>query len=450
MAKGGPVISVGPTIASSRGGASLGIRVGGIEGGRSAPLSAVGFETSRGASLTNFLKHSVSITRRNQIGFKTSAKPGMESIKSLVPLRFSIRGENQARSQRVPEASQAKPASKAVNVEPVKARPEVRPGAVIIKTVERPADKGFIEQYVLAHRLRANLTRLTVPGVRTGPAISPETSTAVKTQVQPRVGTALETGTRTVVGTASNPKTEAGRSGVNPTGKVREGDNVYKNSDLEERRKRRYLKVDEDTNSLRLTSLKEALRRLQGVNPEEGIRGSDLIKAAEITAKRFRSKLLRQLGLENREDGSAHQLGENLSAIQSIDGHQLEREVERNNAVEKTDRPSGNPASHEEAQKVLTLPKSPPESMPAVLLAEQIEVVEVSGQSRITDPDSITKIECVSQIITEPKPAGDLKGSDEVLNSVIPTLIPRGLLDMEEYIINSNEVFKRRQLILAA
>lgn len=455
MAKGGGVFSTGPVIASGRGGTSLGVRVGGIEGGRSISPAE--------ARITNIF--GPAITSPRQIGFKISAKPGIESVRSLVPLKFPIRGENKARpiqpsvrpveqsTRRIaPLAEEAKPKPQIIQfpgaraavaestrlpkayVESVEAKPEIRPFP------------GRVEQ-VFSRSLRNNLATLTGVRAQTGIAVGVETSTAAKTQVQPQALPALETFVKTAGNTAIRTKPETG-TGVPNRIRNKNGYADRSENGQSEKRRRGYVAVDEDTNARRLVSLKEGLRKLQTTALGEDIRGKDLVNTVKISAKRFRSYLLWQLGLENRIDGSAHQLGEDLSQEQNITVEKLEGAIRRNNAVEKADNPAGVTATYQETQKVLTPPRSAPNMVPAVLIADQVEVIDTSREATMQDPESVERKVVVNQKITEPQLIEGATGSSEVLDSVYPLLGLRRLLDIPA-ISNSIEA-KRRQLILAA
>lgn len=151
MAKGlGPIGSIGGRGATAiasipRGGIpSLGakgsISLNGAErAGSNSSFQARAFDTPRSADLRSFLKNSVAITRSDQIGFKSSPKPGIESVKSNIPFKINIpvRKKNQAMSPIVvdqsrgeiisfnPEFANTKPALTPDTVQPAQTRPNI-------------------------------------------------------------------------------------------------------------------------------------------------------------------------------------------------------------------------------------------------------------------------------------------------------------------------------------
>lgn len=427
MAKGGPVISAGPAIASPRGGAPFGVRVGGVEGGRSIRLSPADLK------INNIF--GPAITSPSQIGFKPGNKPGFESVRSLVPLNIPIRGENQARSQ-VPPGVESKP----VNVEPAKAGPEARPGTVIIKTSERPSNQGFVEQ-VFARRLRTNLVRLTVPGVGTRTLTGIETSAAVKTQVQLQVGSVPETARRTTVGTAPKPEVKTGRPIKNIVTNKTGNPDSHNISQREEDRRKRYIGQDLKTNNSRLEALTSKFEQLNASSFQGVVDGAVLARESKIgTARRFRSRLLDQKGYD-RKDGSQWRIELELTAKANVGRGQLEELIEANSAVEVTDKPPLKLATPGEVIKVLTPPNSLVTHIEPVIVEEVTEKLVVTREVG----SSVLAAQPI-QVFGEPK-IRDAEKSEPVADNVI--ISPSRLLDMEEY-INSNEVFKRRQLILAA
>lgn len=177
MAKGlGPIGSIGGRGATAiasipRGGIpSLGakgsISISGAErAGSNSSFQARSFDTPRSADLRSFLKNSVAITRSEQIGFKSSPKPGIESVKSNIPFKINIpvRKENQARSPIVvdqsrgeiiffnPEFAITKPALTPDTVQPTQTRPNIE----IKPSVGKPPEaKGriLLEKQALSSR----------------------------------------------------------------------------------------------------------------------------------------------------------------------------------------------------------------------------------------------------------------------------------------------------------
>lgn len=423
MAKGGPVISAGPAIASPRGGAPFGAKVGGIEGSRPISLSP--------ADLKINSLFGPAIISPSQIGFKPYQPQGFESVKPLTPLKnpFPERGESGNATIRY--------------TEPVKAQKETRT-IPVFKTAERPDIARIAQQHEFAKRVRANLTRLTAARVRTGIVTRIETSAAFKTQVQPQVGTAPETATRTIVSTGPKPEVKAGRQLPDKVrtqvGNFEQGSNSRRELDLT----RRYIGKDLKTNNSRLEALTSIFEQLNGSSVQGVVDGAVLARESEIgTARSFRSRLLEQRGY-NRDDGSQRRIELELTAKANVGRGQLEELVEANSAVEATDDPPLKLATQDEVTKVLTPPKSPVTIEPVIVeevtekLVETRKVVEASGS--VAQP---------VQIFGEPK-INDIEKVEAGRDNIV--IFPSRLLDMGEYINSGeeNEVFKRRQLILAA
>lgn len=410
----------------------MGVRVGGIEGGRSARLSPVDLRINNIFGLA--------IKSHNQINFKPTLPQGFESVKSLVPLNIKIRGEDRTRPVRpsVKPIEHSRPRTRVVAPE---AAPVLNPAITHPEVRVAP----YIQQHVLARRLRVNVARLGGLRVQAATPTSTNTEALPATQTQPQVDKASEAPVLPRVNQVTRTKKEVGNPVVNQPRSITSDISKGEGRQME-KRKREYLKVDEETNAERLLSLRESLRRLQSIMPGVAVSGRELINAAGILAKRFRSNLLRQLGFENRIDGSAYQLGENLSAQKTITEAQLKKEIEINNAVEKSDKPIGTPARFDETQKVLTPPKSPPEEVPDILIRDQVEIVDLSQVGK-SEPSLIRTGDILSIVVTEPKILEDVKDSDEPINFMTHPLVKKVLFDNR--VDNSSET-ERRQLVLAA
>lgn len=427
MAKGGPVISTGPAIASSRGGSPLGIRVGGIEGGRLISPAE--------ARITNIF--GPAITRSDQIGF--NPRPGFESVRPVTPLNvpFPERGESKARSQVPPGVE-----SKAPNLEPVKPRPEVRPGVTIIKTAERPLNPGTVEQ-VFARRLRANLVSLTIPGVRTEIITGIETATAAKTRVRLQVGSIPETSAKTAVGTAPKPEVKSGKPAMNIVRTGEGNHNPDNRTARGEERRRRYIGQDLKTNSLRLEALTSKFEQLNG--SEDVVDGAVLARESGIgTARSLRSRLLEQRGYDQQVDGSQGEIDRRLVTTEHVSRGLIEKLVEDNSAVEATDRPPLRLATQEEVAKVLTPPNSPVTHIEPVIVEEVIEKLVETKEVKL-----LALAVQPMQVFGEAK-INDIEKSEPFADVADNIIIFPPRLDMEEYINSDgqNNVFKRRQLVL--
>lgn len=476
--------SAGPSIASSRGGSPLGIRVGGIEGGRSVRLSQADLK------INNIF--GPAITSPQQIGFRPQQPMGFESVRMRhpkegprifgeagitkpkvrflgnLPNRVTERAAEFAQPKVVtrtirfsepaprvaPVGTEAKPKPQIINsaeakvlkLEPRQARTasvslrEIKVSTPVQKSPEQEQAKVLVDKYVLAHRVREVLTRLTAARARTMPSINPETSSLAITKTGTETGPMTENVLHTNVNAQPKAKFEAGIPSAAAVRGVIKREKPSNNIDGE--RKRRFLKVDHETNSHRLSALRAALRSLQEVNQGKDISGSDVVKESEIIAKRFRSNLLRQLGLENREDGSAYALARDLSENKNVTEERLDRAVKSNNAVEKSNKPVGTPATIDETQKVLTPPKAPPERIPEVLISEQVEIANDFKSTQIAGLNTILGAEA-SSATKEPEIIGE-----KVANVV--DLLSHPLVLGVLFNIGDNTEAKRRKLLLAA
>lgn len=442
MARSGPAISAGPAIASSRGGAPMGVRVGGIEGGRSITVSPAE------ARITNIFGPAI---KSHNIGFGIPNPRGERSVKSLDALRsFPVRGEDKARPRIATETRSniiQFPVNRQVRpIEPVQTNPkifrfpdgrqtrpvEIKPATpqreIILLPVTRTERVSVLTNVVqpertsmtnplvppaeyqrLASRIRAFPSRLlAASGTRTTLLETPLGS-VVTNQRLSRVGSRTTAQTHTL----SAPKTEnITRRLTQSVGAKNEKHSLLVREQEQERRKKRFIKIDDQTYADRLASLKRTLQKLKAINLTGNVDGRSFSQASEIFTNRFKSNILRQLGLEkDREDGSVYRLMQDLANKEEITIGDLETANENNAPVEIARRPVGRLASNQEVQKVWNPPQRPPEDLPTVLIREQVEVVKSAQEATILEPDSVVVREIGVHEAEEPKPvvAEDLK-----------------------------------------
>lgn len=389
MAKGlGPVGSIGgkgaAAIASiSRGGIpSLGLKspisIGGPE--RASSISspqARSFDTPRSADLRSFLKNSVRITRPNQIGFRSSPKPSIESVKSNIPLKINIplRGESQTRPQSIPETkpgilqfpgartssadqsrgqiisfnpetARTKPVLKPDVIQPARARPGIEVRAAATKIPETVKAQSLLEQQIFFSVKRSlALAR----AVRTQQRVAPSPAVQESAQTQPlaqsRSESVPKTETLPKVKVTQAEKTEilAGQHAINKT---------VRRSAAQGRRIKAAIQKAHDINERRANSLKAAYEKIE---KEKGIvRRDDLTRESGFLGDSDESPLIDQLGL-NKKDGSKLRIVKEFDPVQ-VKKSEIPGLVLKNTAVRLADKDAVDPATDREIKNVLTLP----------------------------------------------------------------------------------------------
>lgn len=465
MAKGGPAISAGPTIASSRGGTPLGVRVGGIEGGRSIPVSPAE------AKITKLF--GPAITSPRQIGFKSNPKPGAESVRSLVPFSFPIRGENQVRPQnppevkpnvtRFPQARQVKPVlrgetqvnrakilfagdARASEIGQPKKEvgPElpIRDRARVANIAERAAARSYlIDPHIFANRIRA-LARLRGVRSQVGRLVSAETLPVAQTQ--PQAGTAQEISTQTVRDASPKPKTEAGIPKINIVSGGAVNSDSYKRTLRVEDRHRRYKAIDGETNSIRRKALAREFDAIKAENPSEQVAGSVLERRSLFaTRKAFLSEIFYQRGELDKEDGGRKRIALMLSSIIAVNKAQLEELVAGNTAIKETSEQPAELPTNREVDNVFNPPNSPISHSEPVIVEKITERIiqepEMTGPQIAVLPVKLNPVIQTQEVVETVQE--QVKDNIVMFPDIFDTEVDNNIVNMANI---------RRQLILAA
>lgn len=444
MARSGPAISAGPIIASSRGGAPLVVKVGGIEGGR--PISISPAE----ARITNIFGPAI---KSHNIGFGVPNPRGERSVKSLNVLRsFPVNGENKARPQNLPlTGSNIVPFAESRQAKPVERIQSVR-GEIIffpkIKPLEiRPVPRAVpvpVEYQRLAARIR--MAKKLILARQTRVIAGPEISAYAQTGT----GSATRQG---VAGESRSAGSSLTRLKTEPRILRRaEGSRLVQIAtapDLE-KLKRKVVEItavdkDHKTNQARKEALRIAFNAIQAETGKNQVDGNLLGERSGIEGENYKSEYFYQIGEPKRTDYSQKRTRVHLEK-KLVKKGDISRIVEEYTAVRRAKNPIDAPTEKQFEQVV-----RPPDHIFGDAKDEQVLrkelVYEDLRVAALPDEDKVESLPGASVTSTNEEGKPVLSGT--AILPVLDIFAPVRLLSLnplDSRVDNISDIFDERRV----